>query len=156
MPASNLKHPRVISSGWVTILPPNISTGKNPPRLSQIKLSSDGSSISMPLGAHWRCWARAPGWVCLILFDLKVAHPLSTGTYLILRKIRHSPTFYPNGPILVCWNSLVFAQPEDKDGSGSIDTEEFVPLLTRVLKRPGNSMDKIPGKHRVITEWMAR
>lgn len=30
----------------------------------------------------------------------------------------------------------------DKDGSGLIDPEEFVPLLTRVLKRPGNSMDK--------------
>jgi hypothetical protein len=34
---------------------------------------------------------------------------------------------------------------KDKDGSGLIDPEEFVPLLTRVLKRPGNSMDKILG-----------
>lgn len=30
----------------------------------------------------------------------------------------------------------------DKDGSNLIDPEEFVPLLTRVLRRPGNSMDK--------------
>lgn len=30
----------------------------------------------------------------------------------------------------------------DKDGSDLIDPEEFVPLLTRVLKRPSNSMDK--------------